>query len=253
MQGKILSPQLISGDDGKRYEYDKNDVINLDGKDLALLTGSQVEFLSFDKRVAKSIYIIAENVNVSGILSADSISSARAKALWGIGLEFFSCIPYIGENIKLIIGIASFVLYSMAIYSVSKAAASKSLFKNYITAVISGFLGVFLFVLAIRLLGSSEHVGVGASMIAVLLLGGIIALIVAIYFYKIHAELARLSGSSLFLWSFWIFVVSVPLYFVFGIFVEFAEIITSLASAVSIIAWVLLFIAWWRFKKLEKR
>ena len=25
MQGKILSPQLISGDDGKRYEYDKND------------------------------------------------------------------------------------------------------------------------------------------------------------------------------------------------------------------------------------
>ena len=38
MQGKILSPQLISGDDGKRYEYDKNDVINLDGKDLAVLT-----------------------------------------------------------------------------------------------------------------------------------------------------------------------------------------------------------------------
>ena len=251
MQGKILSPQLISGDDGKRYEYDKNDVINLDGKDLAVLTGSQVEFVSFDERVAKSIYIINENVNVSGILSADRIRPARTMALWGIGLEFFSCIPYIGENIKLIIGIASFVLYSMAIYSVSKAAASKSLFKNYITAVISGFLGVFLFVLAIRLLGSSEHVG--ASMIAVLLLGGIIALIVAIYFYKIHAELARLSGSSLFLWSFWIFVVSVPLYFVFGIFVEFAEIITSLASAVSIIAWVLLFIAWWRFKKLEKR
>ncbi|MDD0845737.1 hypothetical protein PTQ33_01170 [Campylobacter sp. 50012-21] len=253
MQGKILSTQLISGDDGKRYEYDKNDVVNLGDKDLAVLTGSQVEFVSFDERVAKSIYIINENVNVSGILSADRIRPARTMALWGIGLEFFSCIPYIGENIKLIIGIASFVLYSMAIYSVSKAAASKSLFKNYITAVISGFLGVFLFVLAIRLLGSSEHVGVGASMIAVLLLGGIIALIVAIYFYKIHAELARLSGSSLFLWSFWIFVVSVPLYFVFGIFVEFAEIITSLASAVSIIAWVLLFIAWWRFKKLEKR
>ena len=254
MQGRILSTQLISGDDGKRYEYDKNDVINLDGKDLALLTGSQVEFLSFDERVAKSIYIIAENVNVSSILSADSISSARLKALWGIGLEFFSCIPYIGENIKLIIGIASFVLYSMAIYSVSKAAASKSLFKNYIMAIISGFLGVFFFVLAIRLPGSSEHVSIGTSMMAVLLLGTMIVLItVAIYFYKIHAELARLSGSSLFLWSFWIFVVSVPLYFVLGIFVEFAEIITSLASAVSIIAWVLLFIAWWRFKKLEKR
>ena len=96
MQGKILSPQLIISDDGKRYEYDKNDVINLDGKDLAMLTGSQVEFVSFDKRVAKSIYIINENVNVSGILSADRISSARLSALWGIGLPFFSCILYIG-------------------------------------------------------------------------------------------------------------------------------------------------------------
>ena len=253
MQGKILSTQLISGDDGKRYEYDKNDVINLGGKDLAMLTGSQVEFLSFDKRVAKSIYIIAENLNVSGILSADRISSARLSALWGIGLEFFSCIPDIG-HIGQSIGIVGFVLYSMAIYSVSKAAASKSLFKNYIIAVISGFLGFFLLIPAIMSLANSEHVSIGTSMIAVLLLCAIIALIVVIYFYKVHAELARLSGSSLFLWAFWIFLVSVLLYLsVFGIFVEFAEIITSLASAVSIIAWVLLFIAWWRFKKLEKR
>ena len=251
MQGKILSPQLISGNDGKRYEYDKNDVINLDGKDLAVLTGSQVEFLSFDKRVAKSIYIIAENVNVSNILSADSISSARLKALWGLGLQFFSFIPYIWQIVP-IIAIVSFVLYSMAISSVSKAAASKSLFKNYIIAVIISFLGVFLvFMLALifgvsmGVLANSEDVGIGASMIAVLLLGGVIALIVAIYLYKIHAERARLSGSSLFLWAFWINVVSVILCLsVFGIFVGFAGFI---------IAWVLLFVAWWGFKKLEKR
>ena len=252
MQGKILSPQLIISDDGKRYEYDKNDVVNLDGKDLAVLTDSQVDFVSFDDRVSKSIYIINENVNVSGILSADRIRTARTMALWGIGLEFFSCIPYIGENIKLIIGIASFVLYSMAIYSVSKAAASKSLFKNYITAVISGFLGVFLFVLAIRLLDNSEHVSIGTKVIAVLLLA-MIALIVAIYFYKIHAELARLSGSSLFLWSFWIFVVSVPLYFVFGIFTGFAGFTNFAGFVVSIIVLVPLFVAWWRFGKVEKK
>ena len=96
MQGKILSPQLISGDDGKRYEYDKNDVVNLGDKDLAMLTGSQVDFVSFDERVAKSIYIINENVNVSSILSADSISLARLSALLGLGLPFFSCILYIG-------------------------------------------------------------------------------------------------------------------------------------------------------------
>ncbi|MCI7463193.1 MAG: hypothetical protein MSA79_00875 [Campylobacter sp.] len=236
MQGKILSPQLISGDDGKRYEYDKNDVINLDGKDLAMLTGSQVEFLSFDKRVAKSVYITNENRNVSSILSADSISSARAKALWGIGLLFFNFIldigllffnfiPDIWKNIVPIIGIVGFVLYSMAIYSVRKAAASKSLFKNYIIAVISGFLGFFLLIPAIMLLGSSEHVSIGTSVIAVLLLAMIALIIATIYGYRMHAELARLSGSSLFLWAFWIFI----------------------------IAWVLLFIAWWRFKKLEKR
>ena len=248
MQGKILSPQLIIGDDGKHYEYDKNDVVNLGNKDLALLTDSQVDFVGFDERVAKSIYIIAENLNVSSILSADSISSARLKALWGLGLQFFNFIPYIGQ----IIAIVGFVLYSMAIYSVSKAAASKSLFKNYIIAVIISFLGVFLvFMLALifgvsmGVLANSEDVGIGASMIAVLLLGTMIALIIAaIYFYKVHAELARLSGSSLFLWAFWINVVSVILCLsVFGIFVGFAGFI---------IAWVLLFVAWWGFKKLEK-
>ncbi|MCI7077072.1 hypothetical protein, partial [Campylobacter sp.] len=222
MQGKILSPQLIIGDDGKRYEYDKNDVVNLGNKDLAVLTGSQVDFVIFDERVAKSIYIINENVNVSSILSADSIRSARAKALWGIGLLIFSFIPDIGlqffnfipdiwQNIGYIIGIVIFVLYSMAIYSVSKAAASKSLFKNYIIALIISFFGLSLLILAIIIMGVS----------AVLLFGGMLVLIVEIYFYKIHAELARLSGSSLFLWSFWINVVSVLLYFVFIIFTGF--------------------------------
>ena len=260
MQGKILSTQLIIGDDGKHYEYDKNDVVNLGNKDLAVLTGSQVDFVSFDERVAKSIYIINENVNVSGILSADRIRPARTMALWGIGLEFFSCIPYIGENIKLIIGIASFVLYSMAIYSVSKAAASKSLFKNYIIAVIISFFGFFLvFILAIifgmsmGMLANHWGVLIGASMMAVLLLGAMLALIVSIYGYKIHAELARLSGSSLFLWSFWIFVVSVPLYFVFGIFTGFAGFTNFAGFVVSIIVLVPLFVAWWRFGKVEKR
>ena len=254
MQGKILSPQLISGDDGKRYEYDKNDVVNLGNKDLALLTGSQVDFVSFDERVAKSIYIINENVNVSGILSADSISSARTKALWGIGLlifsfipdiglQFFNFIPYIGQ----IIAIVGFVLYSMGVYSVAKAAASKSLFKNYIIAVIISF-----FVIP----------AIMSVLLPVILVGTLIALIVAIYLYKIHAELARLSGSSLFLWSFWIFVVSVPLFFLsFGLAV-FLVVLGGFEGSTDflfvgfgglIIAWMLLFVAWWRFKKLEKR
>ena len=266
MQGKILSPQLISGDDGKRYEYDKNDVINLDGRDLALLAGSQVEFVSFDERVAKSIYIINENVNVSGILSADSISFARLSALWGLGLLFFSLIPYIGHiwHIWLIIAIVGLVLYSMAIYSVSKAVASKSLFKNYITAVIISFFGFFLvFILAIifgmsmGMLANHWGVLIGASMMAVLLLGAMLVLIVSIYGYRIHAELARLSGSSLFLRTFWIYAVSVLLCFVFIILVVFTNIIISVVFAGFIIVWIItlvpLFLAWWRFKKLEKR
>ena len=239
MQGKILSTQLISGDDGKRYEYDKNDVINLDGKDLAVLTGSQVEFLSFDKRVAKSIYIIAENLNVSSILSADSISSARANALLGLGLQIFNFITYIGQ----IIAIVGLVLYSMAIYSVSKAAASKSLFKNYIIAVIISFLGIFLFFM----LASPSDVS------AVDLLGAMIILIAAIYLYKIHAELAALSGSSLFLWAFWIYIVSVFLCFVFIMSFGFAFFFFFAGFGGLIMAWMLLFVAWWRFKKLEKR
>ncbi len=224
-----------------------------------MLTGSQVEFVSFDKRVAKSIYIIAENVNVSSILSADSISSARTMALWGIGLLIFSFILYIGQNFNFIqdighigqiIAIVGLVLYSMAIYSVRKAAASKSLFKNYIIAVIINFLGLFFVymlapILGIILLMPAIMSGLGTM----LLFGPMIALIVAICGYRIHVELARLSGSSLFLWAFWIYTVSMLLCFsVFGIFVGFAGFII-----VWIITWMLLFVAWWGFKKLEKK
>ena len=239
MQGKILSPQLISGDDGKRYEYDKNDVVNLGNRDLALLTGSQVEFLSFDKRMAKSIYII---------LSADRISPARTMALWGIGLIFFIFIPYIG----LIIAIASFVLYSMAIYSVSKAVASKSLFKNYIGAVIIGFFGFIVFSMPVIIisLASGWRVSIDATVLFAAMFPLLIALI---YVYRIHTELARLSGSSLFLWAFWIYAVNVLLCFAYFIFVVFASIFIFLGYAGFIVALVLLFIAWWRFGKVEKR
>ena len=261
MQGKILSPQLIIGDDGKHYEYDKNDVVNLGNKDLALLTDSQVDFVGFDERVAKSIYIINENVNVSSILSADRISSARAKALWGIGLLIFGFIPYIGYffipnirkiinigleffnfipyivDIVLIIAIVSVVLYSMAIYSVNKAAASKSLFKNYIIAVIISFFVFFIYFMLAPSGAPST-----SGFIAMGLLGTMIILIAAIYLYEIHYELARLSGISLFLWSFWIFVVSVPFCFLLimslGFFVFFLPGFVGL-----IIAWMLLFVA----------
>ena len=105
----------------------------------------------------------------------------------------------------------------------------------------------------------ANHWGVliGASMMAVLLLGAMLALIVSIYGYKIHAELAGLSGSSLFLRTFWIYAVSVLLCFVFIILVVFTNIIISVVFAGFIIVWIItlvpLFVAWWRFKKLEKR
>ena len=91
-----------------------------------------------------------------------------------------------------------------------------------------------------------------SGFIAMGLLGTMIILIAAIYLYEIHYELARLSGISLFLWSFWIFVVSVPFCFLLimslGFFVFFLPGFVGL-----IIAWMLLFVAWWRFGKVEKR
>ena len=77
------------------------------------------------------------------------------------------------------------------------------------------------------------------------MLGAMVILFVFFFLYKIHAELARLSGSSLFLWAFWIFVVSV--------FVSFGVIGKIIGFVGFIIVWVLLFIAWWHFGKVEKR
>ena len=92
----------------------------------------------------------------------------------------------------------------------------------------------------------------GASGVSVVLsLCPMIALIVAIYLYKIHDELAALSGSSRFLWSFWIFVVSVPFCFLLIMSLGFFDFFLP-GFVGLIIAWMLLFVAWWGFKKLEK-
>ena len=135
----------------------------------------------------------------------------------------------------------------MAIYSVNKAAASKNLFKNYIIAVIISFFVFFIYFMLAPSGAPST-----SGFIAMGLLGTMIILIAAIYLYEIHYELARLSGISLFLWSFWIFVVSVPFCFLLimslGFFVFFLPGFVGL-----IIAWMLLFVAWWRFGKVEKR
>ena len=140
----------------------------------------------------------------------------------------------------------------MAIYSNRKAAASKNLFKNYIKAIITTFLCSYFFLMpAIKLL-NSEHVDIFTSVIAVFVFA-LIALIAANYLYKIHTELARLSGSSLFLWSFWIFVVSVPLLFLFILSLGFAFFFFIPGFAGLIMSCMLLFVAWWRFGKVEKR
>ncbi|MDY3672365.1 MAG: hypothetical protein SO038_03575, partial [Campylobacter sp.] len=206
------------------------------------------------------------------ILSADSISFARLSALLGLGLLIFISLFYILGSFFIstlsfeqiidikrhffnfilyawpIIVIVSFVLYSMAIYSVSKAATSKSLFKNYIKAVIISFFVFFIYFMLAPSGAPST-----SGFIAMGLLGTMIILIAAIYLYEIHYELARLSGSSLFLWSFWIYVVSVPFCLLFIIFLGFAFFFFLPGFGGLIMSWMLLFVAWWRFGKVEKR
>lgn len=66
MQGKILGLGAISGNDGKRYEFAQEDIINLENRNINKLSGLEVDFET-DGNEAKNIYIIKSKINLNSI------------------------------------------------------------------------------------------------------------------------------------------------------------------------------------------
>lgn len=251
MKGKVLTPSLISGEDGNRYTFEASDVSNLEGRSMENLTGCEVDFEASEK-AAKNIFITGGSINMAnlqGQLMANDTQSIRFKFLLGIGLyfggSFISLIPFLGWVLGGVLLIAGFVVFVLAVLGTKRTSESPTLFKNFILSIAIAVVALILAMIfgGTALLGGmagySSAGGFGLVVAVILLIvGSIAALVYNLLFFR---ELAFVTEQKFLLWAF------------------YANIIGSI-TAVIFIGWLLIIasvvlwiIGFYQMKEIRKR
>lgn len=213
MKGKVLAPNLISGEDGNRYTFEASDVSNLEGRSVESLTGCEVDFEASEK-VAKNIFITGNSINMAnlqGQLMANDTQSIRFKFLLSIGLElgggFISVIPFLGWVLGGVLIIAGFVVFVLAVLGAKRASESPTLFKNFIlsmiifavAAILAAIFGGSALLGALAGYGSAGGFDITVAII-LLIVGGIAAFVYQLLFMR---ELAFVTEQKFLLWGFY--------------------------------------------------
>lgn len=251
MKGKVLTPSLISGEDGNRYTFEASDVSNLEGRSMENLTGCEVDF-EVSENMAKNIFITGGSINMAnlqGQLMANDTQSIRFKFLLGIGLyfggSFISLIPFLGWVLGGVLLIAGFVVFVLAVLGTKRTSESPTLFKNFILSIAVAVVALILAMIfgGTALLGGmagySSAGGFGLVVAVILLIvGSIAALVYNLLFFR---ELAFVTEQKFLLWAF------------------YANIIGSI-TAVIFIGWLLIIaavvlwiIGFYQMKNIRKR
>ena len=251
MKGKVLTPSLISGEDGNRYTFEASDVSNLEGRSVENLTGCEVDF-EVSENMAKNIFITGGSINMAnlqGQLMANDTQSIRFKFLLGIGLyfggSFISLIPFLGWVLGGVLLIAGFVVFVLAVLGTKRTSESPTLFKNFILSIAIAVVALILAMIfgGTALLGGmagySSAGGFGLVVAVILLIvGSIAALVYNLLFFR---ELAFVTEQKFLLWAF------------------YANIIGSI-TAVIFIGWLLIIasvvlwiIGFYQMKEIRKR
>lgn len=211
MKGKVLAPNLISGEDGNRYTFEASDVSNLEGRSVESLTGCEVDFEASEK-VAKNIFITGGSINMANIqgqLMANDTQSIRFKFLLAIGLyfggNFIFLIPFLGWVLGGVLIIAGSVLFVLAVLGTKRTSESPTLFKNFILSIVifavasilAAIFGGSALLGALAGYGSAGGFGIAAS-IVILAVGAIAGFVYNLLFFR---ELAFVTGQKFLLWS----------------------------------------------------
>ncbi len=198
MRGKVLKLGIISGNDGNRYSFCKEDITNQENPNLEHLVGLEVDFeIKEDKAV--DIYVINDFTNSLKSLTFNNLKSIKIKYFIGVGLGIFNFIPVIGQFLSFI----GLIVRAVAIYGLGKLAHSKTLFKNLLLGGILSAIGSFMFYITV--VGMFEagmalgipSVGFGFSGVYIVGLVGLAILIVGFIFtYKYYTELALITNKK---------------------------------------------------------
>lgn len=214
MKGKVLALGLISGEDGNRYTFEVNDIVNLEDRNPQNLTGCEVDF-EVSEKAAKNIFIIGASINIANIkgqLMSNDTQSIRFKFLLAMGLYFgagfISLIPFLGWVLGPILLISGFVVYVLAVFGARHASESKTLLKNFILSMV---IFAVAFILAMIFGGSAlvgfisgydSAGGFGFTMAMILLIiGGIATFVYQLLFFR---ELAFINEQKFLLWGFYV-------------------------------------------------
>ncbi len=211
MRGKVLKLGIISGNDGNRYSFCKEDITNQENPNLEHLVGLEVDFeIKEDKAV--DIYVINDLTNSLKSLTFNNLKFIKIKYFIGVGLGIFNFIPVIGQFLSFI----GLIVRAVAIYGLGKLAHSKTLFKNLLIGGILSAIGGAMFYAMVAVMFRAgmilgiPSVGLGVSGIPITGLVGVVILIVGFVFtYKYYAELALITNKKEFKKIFIGYVVSV--------------------------------------------
>lgn len=248
MRGVILGNGIISGEDGKRYRFNLQDIQNLNGKSEQSLEKCEVDFEvdeSGETALAKEVFIIKSPTNFAGSftnsLNDNSIASIKLKAYIGIVSSALIFLPFVGW----LFGIIGIVAFIFALIGISKESGCKSLIFNYIIAsVLSFFATIIISFSAVTAFfgaasGANSSVFAGISFVAIL--GFVIALGALFFAYKYLSLLAKVTNEKLFLYTFFVDVAAT-----LTMLVPFLGVLLGIAS------YIIEIIAWIKFKEIRK-
>ncbi|MCI2235909.1 MULTISPECIES: hypothetical protein [Helicobacter] len=248
MRGVILGSGIISGDDGKRYQFHLQDIQNLEGRSEQSLEKCEVDFEideSGEKASAKAIFITKSSANVvdsiTNSLNDNSISSIKLKAYIGIIFSALAFIPFLGW----FFAIAGVVVYIFALIGISRESGCKSIIFNFIISAVLSFISTIIisFSTVSAVVGalSNADSGIFAGIGFAGIIGFIIAISALYFSYKYYSLLSEATNERLFFYAFIISVIATLTIF-----------IPLLGILLTIISYIVQIVAWVKFKEIRK-
>ncbi|WP_297810602.1 hypothetical protein [uncultured Helicobacter sp.] len=237
MLGRILSENIISGNDGHRYNFEVSEIRNLEGRAVQSIIENEVDFeIQEDKAV--NIYLIKKQFSLSKeSLLAEDIPSIKMKAFLMYGCYVLSGIPIIGQ----ILGIIGFVLNILIVIALKKISGSQTLLKNFVIGMIAMVFSmvsiIFSIVGGLLLASYTDNASFGIFGIVFSL---VVLLVCAYYGYLYHKELAQITNQPFFLYSFYLTMVGLATSF---FYIGFLFLIGAI---------VLQVLAWIKFEEVKK-
>ena len=238
MKGKILDNNIISGEDGNRYSFSPNDIVNLEGKSTNNLTNCEVDFM-IDENTAKSIYIINQSLNMSLFGSYDDINSIKIKAYVYLACSLLGTIPTIGTLFS-IVGIIFLILAVRGITKISNI----PLLKNLVLYWVLNFIGLIMISISLvgAFLGSINNNSFLAGIGITGLIGFALIIAGAIFSYFYYKNLYIATNEKFFIYAFITRTIASLTYITLFLFIIFLVISIILEA-----------IAWFKFKEIKQQ